>query len=270
MNILTKIAEKTRNKRREKQAKEHHHVSRRKEYLLNEKTPFDVTEAFRNLKASISVSVPKKNKRGVAIMATSSYPEEGKTMVTANLALMFALSNAKVLLIDADIRKGRLAKFFKRKSSPGLSDYLSGQATFEEVLLRFKDNENFYVITCGTHSPKPYELLESEAMAEMIEKLKDNFDYIIFDTPPVLVVPDALALAPQLDGTVLICRHQTSYISDIGKTLNTLKFAKANVLGCVVNDFKAPKGKMYGYKNYYYYRYSYSSYGSTNPEDKDE
>lgn len=269
MNILTRLVAKVRDKRREKQVKEAHHISRRREYLLNENSPFDVTEAFRNLKASISVSVPKKNKRGVAIMATSSYPEEGKTMVTANLSLMFAQSNAKVILIDADIRKGRLAKFFRRKASPGLSDYLSGQATLEQILLRFKDNENFYVITCGTHSPKPYELLESEAMAELLEKLKDNFDYIIFDTPPVLVVPDALALAPQLDGTVLVCRHQASYLSDIAKTLNTLKFAKANVLGCVVNDFKAPKTKMYGYKNYYYYRYAYSSYGSTNPEEKE-
>ena len=270
MNLLTKIAEKNRDQRREKQAKDAPRASKRKEYLLNEKTAFDVTEAFRNLKASISVSVPKKNKRGVAMMVTSSYPEEGKTMVTANLSLMFALSNAKVLLIDADIRKGRVAKFFNRKSSPGLSDYLSGQVALEDVLVQSKDNENFYVITCGTHSPKPYELLESEAMTEMLEKLKDSFDYIIFDTPPVLVVPDALALAPLLDGTVLVCRHQTSYISDIAKTLNTLKFAKANVLGCVVNDFKAPKGKMYGNKSYSYYRYAYSAYETTNPEEDEE
>ncbi len=270
MNILSKFVSKVREKRREKITKQIHHRSARREYLLNDKTPFEITEAFRNLKASISVSVPKKNKRGVVIMTTSSYPEEGKTMVSANLSQMFALSNARVILLDADIRKGRVAKFFNRKSAPGLSDYLSGQAAFEEVLLRFKDNENFYVITCGTHSPKPYELLESEAMNELIEKLRDSFDYIIIDTPPVLVVPDALALAPQVDGAVLVCRHQTSYISDIGKSINTLKFAKANVLGCVVNDFKKPKGKFYGYKNYYYYRYSYESYGSTNPEEKDE
>ena len=130
MNILTKIAEKMRNKRREKQAKEHHHVSKRREYLLNEKTPFDVTEAFRNLKASISVSVPKKD-GGVVLMMTSAYPEDGKTTVTTNLALMFALSYAKVILIDADIRKGRVAKYFNKRSTPGLSDYLSGQNTLE-------------------------------------------------------------------------------------------------------------------------------------------
>ena len=270
MNIISGFVSKFREKRREKITKETQHRSTRREYLLNDKTPFEVTESFRNLKASISVSVPKKNNRGVVIMTTSSYPEEGKTMISANISLMFAQSNARIILIDADIRKGRLAKFFKCKSSPGLSDYLSGQAKFEDVLLTFKDNENFHVITCGTHSPKPYELLESEAMAELLEKLRENYDYIIFDTPPVLVVPDALALAPQVDGAVLVCRHQTSYISDIGKSLNTLKFAKANVLGCIVNDFKKPKGKIYGYKNYNYYRYSYDSYGSTNPEEMEE
>ena len=253
---------------REKRADQHtHHRSNRAEYLLNEDTSFDVTEAFRNLKAAISVSVPKKD-GGIAIMTTSAFPEEGKTTVTVNLALMFAISDAKVILVDADIRKGRVAKYFKRKSAPGLSDYLSGQTSLEEIVHLSPVNENLSYITCGTHSPKPYELLESEEMKNLIQELRKQYDYIIIDTPPVLLLSDALALATATDGAVLVCRHQASYMSDIQKALDSLKFAKANVLGVVVNDFKAPKTKTYGgYKNYYYYSYSY---GSTDPDDTDD
>lgn len=259
-----------RNHRDKKHARSTHR-SHRAEYLLDENTPFDITEAFRNLKAAISVSVPKKE-GGVAIMTTSAYPEDGKTTVTANLALMFALSDAKVILVDADIRKGRVAKYFKRKSAPGLSDYLSGQNSLEEVVHHSHVNENLSYITCGTHSPKPYELLESEEMKKLLDDLRKEYDYIIIDTPPVLLLSDALALAPIMDGTALVCRHQVSYISDISRALNTLNFAKANVLGVIVNDYKAPKTGKYGYgygsyKKYYYYSYSY---GSTDPNETDE
>ena len=258
-------------KHRDRKQAHRTHRSSRAEYLLDENTPFDVTEAFRNLKAAMSVSVPKKD-GGVAIMTTSAYPEDGKTTVTANLALMFALSDAKVILVDADIRKGRVAKYFKRKSAPGLSDYLSGQNNLEEVVHHSHVNENLSYITCGTHSPKPYELLESEEMKNLLEELRKEYDYIIIDTPPVLLLSDALALAPITDGTALVCRHQVSYISDISRALNTLKFAKANILGVIVNDYKAPKTGKYGYgygsyKKYYYYSYSY---GSTDPNDTDD
>lgn len=243
--------------KRSRKAMETHH-SHRQEYLLNDDTPFNVTEAFRNLKATLSVSVPKKE-GGVVIMATSAYPEDGKTTVTANLALMFAQSNAKVILVDADIRKGRVARYFHRKSTPGLSDYLSGQNTLDEVIHNARVNENLSYITCGTHSPKPYELLESDEMKNLLRVLRSQYDYVIIDTPPVLVLSDALAIAPETDGVVLVCRHQVSYVSDIERALGTLKFAKANVLGVVVNDYKNLKTeKYYGYKKHYYYSYNYA------------
>lgn len=271
--FTAKISNTSHAQRAKKASEKSKRRSHRSEYLLNKETPFDVTEAFRNLKASLSVSVPKKE-NGVAIMVTSAYPEDGKTTVTTNLALMFAQSDAKVVLVDADIRKGRIAKYFKRKSAPGLSDCLSGQATLDEVIHNSHVNENLSYITCGTHSPRPYELLESEEMKKLVQELRTRFDYVIIDTPPVLLISDALALSPSTDGTVLVCRHQVSYISDIERALNTLEFAKAKVLGVVVNDYKAPKvSKIYGgYKKYYYYssyRYGYG-YGSTDPDTKDD
>ena len=248
------------------------HHSSRLEYLLNDKSPFDVTEAFRNLKAALSVSVPKKE-GGVVLMTTSAYPQDGKTTVTVNLALMFALSYSKVILIDADIRKGRVAKYFKTRSTPGLSDYLSGQKTLDEVVHKSEVNENLSFITCGTHSPKPYELLESDEMKKLIEDLRKEYDYIIIDTPPVLILSDPLAVAPFTDGVALICRHFVSYVNDISRALNTLNFAKANVLGVIINDYKAQQtSKFYGgYKKYYYYNsYNYGYASPAKTEDFEE
>ena len=246
--------------------------SNRKEYLLNKDTAFDVTEAFRNLKASLSVSIPAHN-GGSIITVTSSYPEDGKTTVTTNLALMFANSDAKILLIDADIRKGRIHRYFQAKSTPGLSDYLSGLVSLDDILHVSNVSENLYYIPCGTHSPKPYELLESEKMAQFLEQLRGSFDYIIVDTPPILLVSDAIAVAPNTDGVVLVCRHNLSYISDLERSISMLNFAKANILGVVVNDYHAPQGKIYGgYHGYYHYtKYSYAySYESSAMEADDE
>ena len=267
------LFDKMRQNRRDKQNKQNR--SQRKEYLLNSKTPFAITEAFRNLKASLSVSVAKPKDGGVSVTVTSSYPEDGKTLITTNLAMMFAMSNAKVVLVDADIRKGRIAKYFNRKTSPGLSDYLSGQVTLDQVLHHSHVNENLFFIPCGTRSPKPYELLESDAMAELIQELKKRFDYVVLDTPPVLIVSDSLAVAPKTEGVVLVCRHLLSYVSDIQKSLSTLQFAKANVLGIVVNDYHTSSKKMYGsYKTYYNYsKYAYGygySYSSTEQDEQEE
>jgi capsular exopolysaccharide synthesis family protein len=256
-------------RRREKDANKN--KSNRKDYLLNADTPFDVTEAFRNLKATLSVSMPAKE-GGAVIAITSSYPEDGKTTVTTNLSLMFAMSDAKVVVLDADIRKGRVAKFFKRKSSPGLSDYLSGLVSLEDVLHSSHVNDNLYFIACGTHSPKPYELLESEKMTALLDELRTKFDYIVIDTPPVLMVSDALAVAPKTDGTVLTCRHNVSFVSDVQRSLSTLQFAKANVLGVVVNDYHAPQGKLYSnYRGYYHYsKYAYNYEYTRDEDDLDE
>ena len=150
-------------------------IAVKKEYLLTKNVPFEVREAFRSLKASLSVSLPKKeNGEGIAILVTSPCPEAGKTTVSVNLSLMLAESNVKVLLIDADTRKGRVARHFEANAAPGLVDCISGQATLEEVVHVY--NEKFSYITCGSHSPRPYELLESNVTKKLISDLKKQYD----------------------------------------------------------------------------------------------
>ena len=235
-------------------------VAVKREYLLTKNVPFEVKEAFRSLKASLAVSLPKKeNGEGIALLVTSACPEAGKTTVSVNLSLMLAESNARVLLIDADTRKGRVARYFETNARPGLVDCISGQATLEEVTHVY--NDKFSYITCGSRSPRPYELLESGVTKKLLSELKKQYDYIVIDTPPVLLLSDALALIPETDGTVVVCRHRSSHVNDIDKTLSTLKFAKANILGVVVNDYTPLEKarKRYGGYHYYYSR-SYAAY----------
>ena len=243
----------SRAKRAQKASERRKHHSTRAEYLLNDKTPFDVTEAFRNLKATLSVSVPKKE-GGVAIMATSAYPEDGKTTVTVNLALMFAQSDAKVILVDADIRKGRVAKYFKKKSSPGLSDCLSGQNTLDEVIHKAHINENLSYITCGTHSPRPYELLESEEMLRLLEELRSKYDYIIIDTPPLGSVIDSAIVARECDGVAIVISADTISYKFAQKVKNQLETSGCKILGVILNKVKR-KGGSYGYYGRYYGKY---------------
>lgn len=234
-------------------------IAVKREYLLTKNLPFEIKEAFRSLKASLCVSLPKKeNGEGIALLVTSACPEAGKTTVSVNLSLMLAESNAKVLLIDADTRKGRVARYFEANAKPGLVDCISGQASLEEVTHVYNDKISY--ITCGSHSPRPYELLESSVTKKLLSNLKKQYDYIIIDTPPVLLLSDALALIPETDGTVVVCRHRSSHVNDISKTLDVLKFAKANVLGVVVNDYAPLEKRRKGYGSYHYYSRAYAAY----------
>lgn len=234
--------------------------SARLEYLLTDNVSFEVTESFRNFKSSLTVSMPKKqNGEGAVILMTSACPEDGKTTVSVNLSLMLALSEAKVIIVDADARKGRVARFFHKRSAPGLADFLSGQVKVDEIIRKSSHNENLSYITCGTHSPRPYELLESDEMKFLVEKLKKEYDYVIIDTPPLLLVSDALAIASQADGVVVVCRHEVSYLNDIANVLDKLKFAKANLLGVVINDYDSREKLATRADRYKYYSYCYDS-----------
>lgn len=232
----------------------------KKTYLLNEDTPFAVTEAFRSLKMTLSVSLAKtQDGSGVSFLCTSAYPSEGKTTVAANTALMMAQSDVKVVLVDTDLRAGRISRFFNVPHAPGLSDYLSGQASLDEVLHQTKANPNLYVICRGTQTVRPYELLADEVMKELDLALKKRFAYTIYDSPPFRLVSDALAVAPLANGTFLVTRHRYSYESDIRAAVDALKFVKANILGIVVNDYKPEK---YAKKDSRYSQYYYNAYYS--------
>ena len=234
-----------------------------KEMLLNEGTPFFLTEAYRNLKASISLSIPKKQDgKAVSFFITSAFPNEGKSVISANLALMFALSEAKVLLVDADMRRGTLYKYFSLPHKPGLSELLSGGASLEEVVQRTSAHENLSVICAGSSTPNPYELLGSDSMAEVYGELRGRYDYIIFDTSPLGMMADSLALVPYVDGAAVVCGYMSSTYRDLKGVVGKLQFSRCKVLGVILNGYEE-RGRGYG-RYGYNYRYGEAGDGAGN------
>ena len=213
--------------------------------VLTENSSFEFAEALRSLKVSLSVALPKRDDgKGASIMCVSSFSKEGKTTVAINLAVSLSSSpKKKIVLLDADLRKGNASYRLIGDPIPGLTDYLSGSATLEEVLRPVEGYENLYVIPRGSLTVRPYDLLSSNAMKNLLDELNSQFTYTIVDTAPMRMVSDALALAPFVMGTVLVCRHRDSYEGDIKKAVSKLHYFKANVLGLVVNDYVEKKNR---------------------------
>lgn len=227
--------------------------------ILNDKTPFIIKEAYKTARTNIIFSVAGAADVSCKTIAlTSANPGEGKSTSTINLAITFALTGAKVLLIDGDLRKPRIHQYLGVVKTDGLSTILSNQKSFEEVVYR-NLREGLDVLTSGSIPPNPAELLSSDAMGALLEKLKEQYDYIFFDTPPVTVVTDAAALSKYIDGMVLVVREGYTNHESIEHAINLLGIAEARIIGFFVNDIEA-SGAGYGAyrsRNYRYGRYGY-------------
>lgn len=250
--------------------------------ILNKKTAFVIQEAYKTARTNIIFSVAGAVDNGCKVIAvTSANPGEGKTTSTINLAITFAQTGARVLLIDGDLRKPRVHQYLSVLKANGLSTVLSNQRRFDEVV--FRDlKESMDVLTSGSIPPNPAELLSSEAMGNMLDELKKQYDYIFFDTPPVTVVTDAAALSKYVDGIVMIVREGYTNHESIERAISLLNIADAKVLGFFVNDVEVTGsgysgyrsrgygyGKGYGYRYRYNYRYNYH-YGSNGYGEKAE
>lgn len=210
---------------------------------LQAKTP--ISEAYRAIRTGIlfSGSAEKDLK---AIIITSPGPQEGKTTTLCNLGIIMANSGGSVLLVDSDMRKPRLHIVFDQKNNIGLSNFLTGQTDFDEIIKK-TDIENLYVVTCGFHPPNPSELLGTKRMGEFVEKAKAKFDKILFDSPPINVVTDASILAGMMDGTILVVESGKTTRNAIPRVKQLLKDAKAKVLGVLINNTHIEREKYYYY-----------------------
>ncbi len=211
-------------------------------------TKFDpkspISEQYRTIRTNIQFS--SVDQQIHTLMVTSSAPGEGKSTTIANLAVTFAQQGKQVLLIDADMRKPTMHYTFNVSNTVGLTSVLSGQENLNKAL-RPSDIENLYILTSGPIPPNPSELLGSKAMKAFLEKAKEEFDMVLFDTPPVLAVTDAQILSNQCDGTILVVNSEKTEIEKATKSKELLLAAKANLLGVVLNNKKLDS------KNQYYY-----------------
>jgi len=218
----------------------------------NPKSP--ISEAYRMLRTNIQFSSFDKPLK--TILVTSTGPSEGKTTTVCNLAVTFAQSGSTTLVIDADLRKPKVHKVFNTPNIRGLTNILVQKDDFQRMVNETAV-ENLYVLTCGAIHPNPSELLASNAMKSLIEQLRDKYDIILIDSPPVGTVTDAAILSTIVDGTILVAASGVVEIEGLKRSKELLDNVNANIIGVVLNKLdKTAKG------NYYYYYYYY--YGEDN------
>jgi capsular exopolysaccharide synthesis family protein len=225
-------------------------TDREKNLICLQKGPSPISESFRALRTSILFSFPE-DKPLRSIIVTSSLPQEGKTFLSVNLALIFCQLNERVLLVDADMRKPKVNKSFNFELKPGLSTILTGNIDFEKAL-KPTYIPNLTVITSGTIPPNPSELLHSEKLALFFEEAERKFDRVIFDAPPLLMAADSALIANKADGVVFVIKGGATRLPDLVLSKKKLIDAKASVIGAVVNNLE-PEAR----DHYYYYHYSY-------------
>jgi len=213
-------------------------------------------EGFRNLRTNIQFLNLEGDTR--LIMATSSDPEEGKTSVAVNLGAALSEMGRRVLVLEADLRRPALENYIEEKASRGLTDLLMGTASVEEVVLRVGDS-NLFLIMSGVKPPNPAELVSSQAMQDLLRGLREGFDYVIVDAPPVLAVSDSIAMAPMMDGVLLVASHGIANRDGACHTVELLSKVDTRILGVVINNVELASRHRYGY--YYYSPYHYYSAG---------
>lgn len=226
-------------------------------FISNKNMPFSYVEAFKELRTNLSFTLKKGESKCVVI--TSSLSEESKSNVAMNLACALALDNKKVILVDADLRQPALHNYLSIKHNiHGLSDILAGNDVLDKCILSSK-SMGYSILTAGSIPPNPSELIASESMQELINKLKEKYDYVLIDSAPVELVTDAVILSTYSDGVLFVVRSEYVNREVIKSAINKLKVVDANILGTILTRFDVSEGGRYGYGKYG--KYGYGKYG---------
>jgi capsular exopolysaccharide synthesis family protein len=218
------------------------------------KAPF--MEPYRALRTAIKYANIHGHRKSFII--SSAIQGDGKTTKASNLAIVFSFDHKKVLLIDADLRRPTIHKLFNLPTTPGLTEYLTGQASWEQVVYPTQ-YENLSVVPAGNRPPNPTEILGSPGIDTLLELNRGQYDLILIDTPAIMPVSDALILASKVDATILVARFQRTPINAAQQTLLQLKKANTRILGGIYNGFNNRRG----YWRYYYYGYYRYYYGNS-------
>lgn len=213
-------------------------------------------EAFRVLRTNLQFIDPDLERKVFVI--TSSLPGEGKTTTAVNLALALAEGGERVALVEGDLRRPRISEYLRLESAVGLTTVLIGKLPLKDAM-QSTANEGLAVLTSGTTPPNPAELLKSSSMAALIESLRESYDIVLIDAPPLLPVTDGALLAAQSDGALLVVRHGKTTTDQVAMALDRLEAVGATPVGVIFNMAPAKGGDGYGYG----YGYGYAPEPST-------
>ncbi|MBQ2897843.1 MAG: CpsD/CapB family tyrosine-protein kinase [Clostridia bacterium] len=232
--------------------------------IVDKNTEFSTKEAYKTLRTNIMFSL-KNDGKSKAVVVTSAIPSDGKTTTALNIASTFSQIGSKVILIDADLRKPKIHKYLEVDNNDGVSGILSGFAKTENTILKTKFG--FDCITAGKVPPNPSELISSPVLANLIDELKESYDYIFIDSPPASIVSDALTISALSDGVLLVVRSKYTPKSLLNNAINSIKFTNSKIIGIVINGveksksaYGVHKGKYYTRRKYGYSRYNYYNY----------
>ena len=223
-------------------------------HTLHKNLEFTAMEQYKLLRTNLDFTIPAGIKCPV-IGVTSSMRGEGKSTTAINLAYVIAEKGSRVLLIDGDLRIPSVAKKLEIPGAPGLTDELMGKGAGQYEGFRSDLLDTLYVMPSGDIPPNPSELLGSPRMEAVLNGLKEHFDYIIIDLPPVGVVSDALSIANLITGMIVVVREEYTEKKELEKCVRQLKLSNVNLLGFVMNEAKSGGGSYGKYKKYKYYRY---------------
>ena len=228
--------------------------------ITSDKMSFAYVEAYKSLRTNLNFLAGSNDVH--CIVVTSTAPEESKSNVSVNLALTLAESGKKVALVDCDLRKPVLHKYLKAGHNvKGVSNILSRQISLKEAMVMPK-GFNFSFLPAGTTPPNPSELLSRPQMVEMIAALREEFDFVIFDAPPISMVTDAAIIGNLVDGALFVVRSNYAATDAVKAATQQLQSAGVKILGVVLTRYnikKSLKHSNYGYGYYSNYGYSYGT-----------
>lgn len=226
---------------------------------------FRTKEAYKSLRTNIQFLLI--NEKSNVIVFTSANVGEGKSTTTVNTAITMAEAGARVLIVDADLRRPVLHKMMNIELTPGLTNLFSGKNSLREVI-RPSNYPRLDLCTSGALPPNPAELLGSEQMKKFLEIVSEKYDYVFIDTPPVNAVTDSLVLTKMVAGYIYVIRQGQTDTDSLAHAIQSAEFVDAKILGIVLNDVKSSENGKVKYGKYSdYARYgSYYSYYSSNQE----
>lgn len=222
--------------------------------ILSPESPFVVKEAYSAIRTNLLFT--QKGEKCPVFVVTSPTANNGKTINSINLAVSFAQMGKRTLLIDSDMRNPTIHRMFSIPVKNGLSEILAGLT--DNITVSKTDVENLSVLTGGKIPPNPAELLSSPRMDKLLEFVKEHYDCVFIDTPPVNLVTDATVFAQKTTGYILIVKANVSDNSDVKLAVNSLDNIGGNILGFVLNDVTSGRNRYYSYYKKYDYKYKYS------------